>query len=103
MNHLSPFIQDKLCEAIAVLMGDEPSSVCLENFSHCLFLLDLYKKEIPQSILEELHGIMDSFVEKIEGEEVKFRSKELSNEEKAALAERLLLIYIDVKGGNLIY
>lgn len=103
MKHLSPYIQAKLCEAIMMLLEDEAPRICLSNFAHCLSLLDLYKQEIPRDILKELHTIIEDYAE-IGGEgDVAFRSAEFSNDENTELAERLLSIYIEIKGGSLIF
>ena len=103
MKRLSPFIQEQLCEAIATLVDDEAASLCLSNFAHCLFVLDLYKNEIPCALREELHEIINDYVEKGDDGQIAFRSNEFSDEQKMELAEQLLAIYIDVKGGSLIY
>jgi hypothetical protein len=104
MDRLSPYMQAKLCEAISALLEEEreASRPRLSNFAHCLFLLDLYKKEIPSHLLNELHAIMDDYVTIGEDGQITFRSNEFVTEEKAELAERLLSLYIDIMGGNLV-
>jgi hypothetical protein len=103
MKHLSPYIQAKLCDAIMVLLEDEASRICLSNFAHCLSLVELYKHEIPQDILKELHKIMEDYTEIGDEGDMSFRSAEFTDDEKIELAERLLSIYIDIKGGSLIF
>lgn len=103
MKLLSPYIQTKLCDALLALLGDETPPTCLANYAQCLFLLDLYKKEIPDDLLNELHAIMDEYVEIGDEGHIRFRAAAFSNQEKTELAERLLSIYIDVRGGVLIF
>jgi hypothetical protein len=100
---LSPDIQSKICGAISELLEDEPSQSSLPNFAHCLFLLDLHEKEIPADLLSELHTILDKYVRVSDEGQVMFRSIELSDDEKMELAEQLLSIYIEMKGGGLIF
>ena len=104
MNHISPLVQAQLCEAILRLLEENDTSKdCLSNFSHCVFLLDLYNQEIPAALLNELHAIIDDYVEIGDEGHITFCSPQFSDEEQVELVERLLSIYIDVKGGNLIF
>jgi hypothetical protein len=103
MDRLSPYIQAKLCEAILILLDDEISQTRLSNFAQYMVLLDLYKQEIPHNLLNELHAIMNDYIELGDEGNIKFRSNEFSDEQKTKLTERLLSIYIEIKGGNLIF
>jgi hypothetical protein len=105
MDRLSPYMQAKLCEAISILLEEEgeASRPRLSNFAHCLFLLDLYKKEIPSHLLKELHDIMNDYVTTGDDGQITFRSSEFLSEKNTDLAERLLSLYIDIMGGNLVF
>ena len=102
---MSPYIQARLCEAISALLEDEDkeSRARLSNFAHCLFVLDLYKNEIAPGLLEELHTIVNDYVETGDEGQLTFRLAEFSEKEQAELAERLLSIYINISGGNLVF
>lgn len=85
-----------------MLLEDEVSLSCLSNFAHFLLLLDLYENEIPHSLLEELRALVDDYVETNDGQIV-FRCNEITDEQKTALTENLLSIYIEIKGGDLVF
>jgi hypothetical protein len=100
---VSPDLQSKICDAISELLEDELSQSSLPNFAHCLFILDLYEKQIPADLLNELHDILNKYVKMSDEGQVMFRSIEISDDEKMELAEQLLSIYIEIKGGGLIF
>lgn len=103
MGRLSPFIQAQLSDALMTLLKDDSLRIGLSDFSHCLLILDLYKREIPHSLLNELHGILRDYVQIGDRGQITSRSNEYTDEQWASLNERLLSIYVEINGGSLIF
>jgi hypothetical protein len=102
MDHLTPYIQARLCETLLTLLESEISQTSLTNFAHCLFILDLYKEEIPRNLLNEFHTILNKYIKLGDEGSITYRYHGLSDEQMMELTEQLLSLYIEINGGNLI-
>ena len=97
-------VENKVCEAIIALLADESLQTRLSIFNQYLQVLEPYAAEMPPSLLQELKTIADIFNRYLDGEEMVMTSRQkLTDEQEAELVERLLTIYIELKGGGLIF
>ena len=96
--------ENKVCEAIIALLADQSLQTRLSIFNQYLQVLESYAAEMPSSLLHELKTILDIFNRYLDGEEMVMTSRQkLTAEQEAELVERLLTIYIELKGGGLIF
>ena len=103
MQSLSPHVRDKLCEALATLLEDNPTCDRLLNFDRYLAVLQLYENEIPKKLFIELHQIHTHFSQWLKEREASVLPDSVSANREAELTEKLLSIYIEVRGGGLIF
>jgi hypothetical protein len=103
MRHLSEHVREQLSQAIMALLKDASFPVRLLTFNQYLAVLKLYEHEIPPGILEELRGISRGFGDFGNEGNLVMSVKELTAEQEAQLTEALLSIYIDLRGGALLF
>jgi hypothetical protein len=104
MQHITAQVREKLCDALMTLLGDDSSLARLNTFTQYLDFLKHYEHEIPSGLLRELTDLSNDFYKYfIDEAAATTPEKELTAEQEAELTERLLSIYIEVKGGGLIF
>ena len=97
---MSSHVREKLCEAMLALFEEDSVQIRLSKYRQYLTDLKHYEREIPAGLFNELKGILDDFDDFFT---VNGLEKKLSVKQEEEFTERLLSIYIEVKGGGLIF
>jgi hypothetical protein len=96
-KHEDGYARQKLWQAVDALIGKDPIEMRLSFTAHPL--RQLQPEQIPPSIAEELHAVLDELTRTPMTDGEKYLPRQVSREEAAKLSDRIFSMFVQVMGG----